>query len=119
MSELCKTNRKKLTAQVDQALYCLKKKGLITNNNGTWKILQECEDCHVSFVCGAITTKNGHSYCPIRNMYIGDPKSQCGVLFDFDTDTMMQTMIPERKCYIPYKPTELEVEYMRKCVEER
>ena len=116
MVGLCKEDITKVKPQVDQALYWLKKKDLVmSDGSGTYQPNGECERCSISFVCSAITTKNGRSgYCPVRNVFICDPKSQCGVLFDFDYSEMKRVVIPKRKCYFAHKPSDLEIEQMKK-----
>jgi len=121
MKDLCGSKGDKLKSQVDQALYCLKNKGLIQNlEKGTWQPIKECERCNLSLVCSALTNKNGRNdYCPVRGVYIGDPKSQCTVLHGFDYETLQKKLYPKRQCYFLSKPSELEIEHMKNFIEER
>ena len=118
MSNLFGRSDDKLKSQVDQALYCLKKKGYLSRNDGTWHSEEVYERSHISFVCSALTTKDGrNNYCPVREVFIGDPKAQCGVIFDFDYTELRQKIIPRRECYFVHKPSALEIEHMKKVIE--
>jgi len=74
----------KLERQVTQAIRELHKKGLIKRKGyGKWTIVGGKKITQI--VCKHIEKRdNDMWWCPIKNIFIGDPKKQCNVLFESD-----------------------------------
>jgi len=74
----------KLQTQVDQAIMQLHKKGKIkSKSHGRWTI--EKHPRIKQKVCRHIQKReNDRWWCPVKESFIGDPKSQCNVLYGSD-----------------------------------
>jgi len=76
--------KSRLQTQVDQAIRELHKNGkIIKKGYGRWSVNKFVKIKQI--VCKHIEKRDDEKwYCPIRECYIGDPQSQCNVLFDSD-----------------------------------
>ena len=91
----------KLCSQLDQALYWLQRKKLArSDGHGTWYCC--CDECRdMPSLCSALELRNGYYYCTVKNMWIGNPRLQCGVYVETDFTTMRKKIVPMRECFRP------------------
>ena len=128
-----KSGETKFERAIDQSLAQLVKKGwikkygkskkakyTITTDDDKAKRQISRDDMYSPVVCKALRKEKGKSnYCPIANMYIGDPKSQCELLCGTDYTKLVETKYPMKTCYFDHKPKKGELEYARKKYKER
>lgn len=112
-----------MDVKIDQAVHILKKKGLIKQyiKKGRWVVTNEDEEKqvlrknhrYIPKICKALQEKGDRYYCPIRNMYIGEPSCQCELYHTTDMETLQKTTIPMKWCYCPTQPSQLEIDYLQ------
>lgn len=119
----------KFERRIDQALCSLRKGGWIAKYNdkkAKYKVASEVDQAKIALkdrvykpkVCQALVKKNGRPYCPVRKMYMGDPKSQCELIYGTDTESLTKKVTPMKSCYFNHKPTNLEIELAQSRVQE-
>ena len=114
--------------RIDQAIVSLRKAGYIKkyrDKKAKYTITTPDEQVNIirklvpykPNVCQALTKHNGRpNYCPVQQMFIGDPKMQCEHIWGTN-DKLAKISTPMRPCYFDHKPKELEMDGMRTIIE--
>jgi len=94
-------------------IYCPKCKKYTYVIKDDKKVLKKrCPDCNKKVEI------NFYKYhCPVRNVFIGDPKRQCELLHGTDVNKLSKEVFPMRICYFKTKPTKPELEYAQRKIE--
>jgi len=108
--------------RIDQAIVSLRKKGYIKKYDGEKKkytvttpdeqvnIIRKLE-AYKPNVCKALVKHKGRSnYCPVQQMFIGDPKMQCEHIYGTNMDKLVKTSSPMKSCYFDYKPSKIDMQ---------
>jgi len=131
----------KIEAETNQALQGLRRKKLIVKRGRTKYGLpniderkrQEKKKYNQRKCCALRKYKGRENWCPVIRSYIGDPKTQCGVLFVTDHNRIVEarqagieikegeyvTIRPKKPCYFYMPPKKGELEICRERIRQR
>jgi len=106
----------KLDRMLSQALSHLTKNERIKKKGkGKYSINTDTQK-YRPVICKHLKLKEDGYYCPIKKVYIGDPRAQCELIHGSDYRRLVKTVEPMCPGYTDKKPTKTSIEYAKKAI---
>jgi len=106
--------KSRLECQLDQALYQLTKQERIKKRGKGKYSINTDKTRYRPIICRHLEERADGYFCPIKNVYIGDPARQCELLHGTDYTRLVKHVTPMCPGYTDKKPTKISVAYAKK-----
>jgi len=106
----------KLDRMLYQALYHLSKNNKIKKKRKAKYTLDTSKGKYRPVICKHLEEREKGMFCPIKGVYIGDPRAQCELLHGTNIITMRKQVTPMCPGYTDKNPTPASVKYAKKAI---
>jgi len=104
----------KLDNMLTQALYQLTRNNKIKKKGKGKYSINTDTNKYKPIICKHLQERERGMFCPIKNVYIGDPRAQCELLHGTNYDTLKKQVTPMCPGYTDKTPTSVSIKYAKK-----